>query len=296
MLSSIINAGFAITGTWPMRTELSNRPVSNGANALASSIVLVCRKRPEDAPQISRTNFLKALRRELFPALQKLQESNIAPVDLAQSAIGPGMAVFSRYRRVLEANGAPMSVRDALRVINEQLDLYFNEQSGELDAASRFCVDFYTQNAYNVMKYGEAEVLANAKSVPIPTMVSGGFLYAKGGIVRLLERDELPETVSPNEKTVWLVAQGLTRAMETGGVEACARIVAALHGSGAERAKELAYRLYTIAERKKWTNEAYAYNALVSSWEDLQSRADELRRPQSEQMALDLPQSDDSNA
>lgn len=156
MLGAIVNAGFAITGTWPMRTEMANRSIASGTNALASSIVLVCRKRPEDAPQTTRRNLIAALRRELRPALQKLQSSNIAPVDLAQSAIGPGMGVFSRYRRVLEADGSVMTVRSALQVINEEVDLYFNEQVGSLDAASRFCVDLYTQCAYNNIKYGEA--------------------------------------------------------------------------------------------------------------------------------------------
>ena len=184
MLGAIVNAGFAITGTWPMRTEMAARQISQGTNALASSIVLVCRKRPEDAPQTTRRNLIAALRRELRPALQKLQSSNIAPVDLAQSAIGPGMGVFSRYRRVLEADGSVMTVRSALQVINEEVDLYFNEKVGSLDAASRFCVDLYTQCAYNNIKYGEAEILANAKSTSIPMMASHGVLYAKAGVVR----------------------------------------------------------------------------------------------------------------
>ena len=184
MLGAIVNAGFAITGTWPMRTEMAARQISQGTNALASSIVLVCRKRPEDAPQTTRRNLIAALRRELRPALQKLQSSNIAPVDLAQSAIGPGMGVFSRYRRVLEADGSVMTVRSALQVINEEVDLYFNEKVGSLDAASRFCVDLYTQCAYNNIKYGEAEILANAKSTSIPMMAVHGVLYAKAGVVR----------------------------------------------------------------------------------------------------------------
>lgn len=152
MLSAIVNAGFALTGTWPMRTERSVRTIAQGTNALASSIVLVCRKRTEDAPQTTRRNLVNQLRRELRPALKKLQESNIAPVDLAQSAIGPGMGVFSRYKQVLEADGTPMTVRSALKIINEEIDLYFNEQVGDMDSASRFCVDLYTQNAFNDIK------------------------------------------------------------------------------------------------------------------------------------------------
>lgn len=286
MLGAIVNAGFAITGTWPMRTEMANRSIASGTNALASSIVLVCRKRPEDAPQTTRRNLIAALRRELRPALQKLQNSNIAPVDLAQSAIGPGMGVFSRYRRVLEADGTVMSVRSALQVINEEVDLYFNEQVGSLDAASRFCVDLYTQCAYNNIKYGEAEILANAKSTSIPMMAAHGVLYAKAGVVHLMERSELPTAVDSNESTVWLLTQQLTHAMATGGIEACAKIVWGIFGSGAEAAKDLAYRLYTIAERKGWTEEGYAYNALVVAWPDIQSRAAAIKAETPEQMTL----------
>lgn len=286
MLSAIIKAGFSVTGTWPVRTEKPGRSIGIGTNALASSIVIVCRKRPEDAKPTTRRNLIAALRNELRPALRELQNSNIAPVDLAQSAIGPGMGVFSRYRRVLEADGTPMSVRSALQVINEEIDLYFNEQVGDLDTASRFCVDLYTQNAYNEMRYGEAEVLANAKSTSIPMLAANGVLYAKAGMVHLIERDELPETVNPEEKNIWLLTQQLTRAMAKGGIEACAQIVFSMMGSNAERAKDLAYRLYTIAEQKKWTNEGYAYNALVVAWPDIQTRAAALKLEQPEQLNL----------
>lgn len=286
MLGAIVNAGFTITGTWPMRTESPGRSIAQGTNALASSIVLVCRKRPEDAPQTTRRNLVSQLRRELRPALQKLQSSNIAPVDLAQSAIGPGMGVFSRYRRVLEADGSVMSVRSALQVINEEVDLYFNEKVGSLDAASRFCVDLYTQCAYNNIKYGEAEILANAKSTSIPMMAAHGVLYAKAGVVHLMERSELPTAVDSNESTVWLLTQQLTHTMATGGIEACAKIVWGIFGSGAEAAKDLAYRLYTIAERKGWTEEGYAYNALVVAWPDIQSRAAAMKAETPEQITL----------
>ena len=286
MLSAVVKAGFAITGTWPMRTERSVRTIAQGTNALASSIVLVCRKRPEDAPQTTRRNLINILRRELRPALKKLQDSNIAPVDLAQSAIGPGMGVFSRFKQVLEADGTPMPVRAALKIINEEIDLYFNEQVGDMDSASRFCVDLYTQNAFNDIKYGEAEILATAKSTSIPMMASHGILYAKGGIVHLLDRDDLPETVDTGESCVWMLTQQLTQAMAKGGVEACAKIVANMFGSNGERAKDLAYRLYTIAERKNWANEAYAYNALVVSWPDIQARAAVLKEIEPEQLDL----------
>ena len=286
MLSAIINAGFSITGTWPMRTEMTNRSIASGTNALASSIVLVCRKRSEDAPQTTRRNLIAILRRELRPALKELQASNIAPVDLAQSAIGPGMGVFSRFRKVLEADGTVMSVRSALQVINEEIDLYFNEQVGAMDTASRFCVDLYTQCAYNHIRYGEAEVLANAKGTSIPMMASQGVLFAKAGIVHLVPREELPPKVDSNEENIWLLTQQLTQAMAKGGISACAQILFHLLGSNAENAKDLAYRLYTIAERKGWAEEAYAYNSLVVAWPDIQSVAAELKAAQPEQMNL----------
>ncbi len=286
MLSAIIRAGFAITGTWPMRTEQTYRAISMGTNALASSIVLVCRKRPAEAPQTTRRGFIAELKRELRPALQKLQRSNIAPVDLAQSAIGPGMGVYSRYGRVLEADGSAMTVRSALQIINQELDVYFNEQDGELDANSRFCVDLYTQNAFNNLKFGDADTLARAKNTSVAALAAKGVLSAEKGIVRLLTREELPEKVDPREESIWLLCQQLTRAMETGGVEACAQIVAPMLGSNAERAKDLAYRLYTLAERKGWTQEGYAYNALVVAWREIQSRAAELQQATPEQTSF----------
>lgn len=286
MLSAIIRAGFAITGTWPMRTEQTYRAISMGTNALASSIVLVCRKRPADAPQTTRRGFIAELKRELRPALQKLQRSNIAPVDLAQSAIGPGMGVYSHYGRVLEADGSAMTVRSALQIINQELDVYFNEQDGELDANSRFCVDLYTQNAFNNLKFGDADTLARAKNTSVAALAAKGVLSAEKGIVRLLTREELPEKVDPREESIWLLCQQLTRAMETGGIEACAQIVAPMLGSNAERAKDLAYRLYTLAERKSWTQEGYAYNALVVAWREIQSRAAELQQATPEQTSF----------
>ena len=271
MLSAIIRAGFAITGTWPVKTESTGRSIAQGTNALASSIVLVCRKRPADAAQTTRRGFIAELKRELRPALQKLQRSNIAPVDLAQSAIGPGMGVYSHYGRVLEADGSAMTVRSALQIINQELDVYFNEQDGELDANSRFCVDLYTQNAFNNLKFGDADTLARAKNTSVAALAAKGVLSAEKGIVRLLTREELPEKVDPREES---------------GVEACAQIVAPMLGSNAERAKDLAYRLYTLAERKGWTQEGYAYNALVVAWREIQSRAAELQQATPEQTSF----------
>lgn len=286
MLSAIIQAGFSITGTWPMRTERSVRTIAQGTNALASSIVLVCRKRSGDATICTRRSFINELKRELRPALQKLQASNIAPVDLAQSAIGPGMAVFSKYAQVLEADGEPMTVRSALQIINQELDIYFNEQDGELDRDSRFCVELYTQYAFNDLKFGEADVLARAKNTSVSALAAKDVLFAEKGSVHLYSRDELPEKVDENEGIIWLLTQQLTRAMETGGVQACAEIVAPIMGVNAEYAKSLAYRLYTIAERKGWAQEAHAYNALVVAWPDIQSRAAMLQQFKPEQQTM----------
>lgn len=288
MLYAIIRAGFCVTGTWPIRTERENRKIAQGANALASSIVLVCRKRPADAPICTRRDFINALKRELKPALQKLQASNIAPVDLAQSAIGPGMGVYSRFSKVLEADGTPMSVRAALQIINQELDLYFTEQDGEIDSDSRFCVDLYTQYVFNDVKFGEADVLARAKNTSVEKLAARGILYAQKGVVRLLTREEIPDRLEHGERMIWLLTQQLTRALEKDGVAGAAQIVADIFTSEPEQAKALAYRLFTIAERRGWAAEAYAYNSLVIAWPDVQSRAAELQSQgvSSKQMTL----------
>jgi putative DNA methylase len=276
MLSAIIRAGFLITGTWPIHTERETG-LKNSVNALASSIVLVCRKRPEDAPICTRRDFINTLKRELKPALQKLQASNIAPVDLAQSAIGPGMGVYSRFSKVLEADGTPMSVRSALQIINQELDLYFTEQDSELDRDSRFCVDLYTQYAFNDVKFGEADVLARAKNTSVEKLAARSLLYAQKGVVRLLTREEIPEKIEHREFIIWLLTQQLTRALEKDGVLGVAKIVSGIFTSEPEQAKALAYRLFQIAERKGWAQEAYAYNSLVIAWPEVQSKAAELQ-------------------
>jgi len=286
MLSSIITAGFAITGTWPMRTELTTA-LKGHINALSSSIVLVCRKRETNASVCTRRNFINELKRELRSALKKLQISNIAPVDLAQSAIGPGMGIYSKYAQVLEADGTPMTVRSALQIINQELDLYFNEQDGELDTESRFCVDLYSQMAFNEMPFGDANTLATAKNTSVAIMASHGTLYAQKGKVHLIERPDLPTSINEHEGSIWLLCQQLTYKMEKEGIEGCAAAIANMYGSNAERAKDLAYRLYTIAERKKWAQEAYAYNALVVAWPEIQSRAAELKAIVPQQLTLE---------
>lgn len=284
MLSALIKAGFMITGTWPIRTERTSG-LKNSLNALGTSIVLVCRKRNEDATTCTRRNFINVLKRELKSALKKLQSSNIAPVDLAQSAIGPGIGVFSRYKSVLEADGSEMSVRSALQIINQELDLFFNEQDSELDRETRFCIEMYSQFAFNDMKFGEADTLARAKNTSVAQMATHNLLIAQKGSVHLLDRKDLPENVK-NVDTIWLLCQYLTKAMETGGIEACAKMIAPMYGAAPENAKDLAYRLYTIAERKGWAQEAYAYNALVVSWPEIQSRAAAIQAVEPKQMSI----------
>lgn len=287
MLSAIIKAGFTISGTWPLNTEKIGRTRDVGSNALASSIVLVCRKRPVDALMATRREFVNTLKRELKPALDKLQTSNIAPVDMAQSAIGPGIGAYSRFSKVLEADGSEMTVRAALQIINQELDLYFSDQDSDLDRESRFCVDLYTQSAFNEMKFGEADVLARAKNTSIEGIASKGALYASKGIVRLLGRDEINMGRSdPNFR--WLFTQQLAHAMETGGVEACANMLKGIYDMRAENAKALAYRLFTIADKKGWNAEAFAYNSLVVAWQEIQSRAAQLQAEKPEQFMLDF--------
>lgn len=275
MLSAIIKAGFSITGTWPMKTEKPGRTIGNGANALASSIVLVCRKRPEGAPMGTRRDFVMALKRELHAALDELRSSNIAPVDLAQSAIGPGIGVYSRFSQVLEADGSPMTVRAALQIINQELDAYFSDQDGELDRESRFCVDLYTQKAFDTISFGEADVLARAKNVSIEGLAAKGLLASAKGHVHLLDRSEVSDRVSFTLPT-WLVTQQLTHALEDGGVTACAKLLVGALGGKADGAKALAYRLFTIADKKNWQQEAFAYNSLVTAWPEIQSKAAQL--------------------
>ena len=258
-----------------MRTERPGRMIEFNTNALASSIVLVCRKRPTDAPICPRRDFVNTLKRELKPALKKLQTSNIAPVDMAQSAIGPGMGVYSRFSKVLEADGTAMGVRTALQLINQELDVYFSEQDGELDRDSRFCVDLYTQYAFNDMKFGEADVLARAKNTSVEKLAGHGVLYAQKGVVRLLAREEIPEKI--DREIIWLLTQQLTHALEKDGVTGAAKIVAEILTSEPEQAKALAYRLFTIAERKGWAGEAYAYNSLIIAWPEVQAKAADLQ-------------------
>ena len=279
MLLGMVEGGFTITGTWPVRSELANRPVARNANALASSIVLACRPRTDDAPMETRRGFAAALRRELPPAIRRLRAENIAPVDLAQAAIGPGMAVFSRNARVLEANGKPMPVRDALAEINRVLDETLAEAEGDMDAETRFCVAWFEQYGTAERPYGEAEVLCTAKNTSFDSLEKAGVVAGRAGRVRLKRRDELdPDWDPARDRRIvdWECAQHLVRALtaETGGgVAEAARLVDAMGLERAEKARALAYRLYTLSERKGWNGEALACNILATSWPQIRIAA-----------------------
>jgi putative DNA methylase len=271
MLEGLIRAGLAITGTWPMRTELGNRMVGTGTNALASSIVMVCRPRAADAAMTTRKDFVAALKRELPGALRDLQSGNIAPVDLAQAAIGPGMAIYSRYSKVVNSDGSRMPVRAALQFINRALDEVLTEQEAEFDADTRWALAWFEQHAHDEGLYGDAETLSKAKNVSVRGLEEAGFLSARGGKVRLLRRDELDAHWDPAtdaRMTIWEVTQHLIRRLDQVGESGAADLLRKLGGVG-EVARDLAYRLYTTCERKKWAQEALAYNSLVVAWPEV---------------------------
>jgi putative DNA methylase len=293
-LDAVIRAGFGLTGTWPMRTEKQGRVISNGTNALASSIVLVCRQRAATSPTATRRDFIANLKNELPIALRHLQEGNIAPVDLAQAAIGPGMAVYTRYSKVLDAEGKAIPVREALALINQVLDETLAEQEGDFDSDSRFALAWFEQNGFLEAEYGVAETLSTAKNTSVSGLVEAGILESKRGKVRLLKPSELSAAWDPSTDSRlshWEMVHHLVRVMDL-GEEAAADLLAKLGGQ-AEAARELAYRLYNICERKKRANEALAYNALVQAWPELQrlaqdpDRARAARTPKQSEMQFD---------
>ena len=284
-LDAVIRSGFAITGTWPMRTENATRLVGMVTNALASSVVLVCRRRPADAPAATRREFLTTLRSELPQALRLLQSGNVAPVDLAQAAIGPGMAVYTRYAKVLDVAGKPMSVREALALINQILDEVLAEQEGDFDADSRWALAWFDQYGFAEGDYGDAETLSKAKNTSVGGMVNAGILASQGGKVRLFAPEELPDDWDPTADarlTAWEAVHHLIRVLEARGETGAAALAATLGGT-AETARELCYRLYTLCERKKRAAEALSYNGLVQSWPEISRLA---RSAPTEQAAL----------
>ena len=290
MLQALMDAGLQITGTWPMRTEMSNRMLASGKNALASSIILVCRKRAGNAPIATRPEFQRELRRTLKRGLEDLQQGSIAPVDMAQASIGPGMAAFSKYSQVMESDGKPMSVRTALAMINEQLDALMGESGEELDAETRFCLTWYEQFGFTKGDFGTAETLRNARGADFGGLVRAGVLaneHGKTWLVRPLD------VANPEQARLapscWSDLMCMVAALEgRGGIDGAAQAAMLLDEERAERAKSLAYLLFQAAENNKRTEDATWFNDLVTSWSDISERAEQLRRSMPVQQQLDF--------
>jgi putative DNA methylase len=296
MLEGLISSGFQITGTWPMRTELANRMVGRDTNVLASSIVLACRVRPATAAEVTRQQFLREMRQKLAEDLRPLQHSNIAPVDLAQAAIGPGMAIYSKYSRVREASGDSLRVREALALINQVLDEVLAEQDEEYDPETRWAITWYETHGMNDGPYGDAEGLSKARNVAVDDLAHDGMVRSGRGKVRFVWREEypaLPPTWHPRSRDVsdWVIMQRLAQAVQAGQEPAAAikaRMDATLPGR-TDLARDLAYRAYNIAERKGWAREALVYNTLVQNWADIEKIAGDMAPSDVEyQLALDL--------
>lgn len=287
-LAAVLKAGFAIVGTWPLRSEQEFRMISMGNNALASSIVLVCRKRSVDAPIVSRREFIRELNGVLPEALDEMtkgsgeERSPVAPVDLSQAIIGPGMAVFSKYSAVLEADGTPMSVRTALQLINRFL------AEDDFDPDTQFCLHWFEQYGWNESLFGEADVLARSKSTSVDAMKEAGVLQSGNGKVRLLKWAEYPSDWDPHtdkRTPVWEALHQLIRALKQGGESASGALLAALGGK-AEAVRQLAYRLYTLCERLGQAEDARAYNELITSWTGIESVANSIPKPSDPQLSL----------
>ena len=272
-LKALIDENFIITGTWPMRTELASRTMSISKNALASSIVIVCRFRENNSTVASKKDFLRDLKNDLPDALDSMiggkgGTSPIAPVDLAQAAIGPGMAVFSRYSGIIEADGSKMSVHNALIQINKVIDEYFNEIEGDMDSDTRFCIDWFMQFGFKHADYGQAHVLARAKGTTVELLARAGVVETGSGQVRILKFEEYSDDWDPQRDIrtpVWEALHQLIRALRSGGEEEAGLLLKKMSEKTAS-IRQLAYRLYTLCERKGWAEEARVYNEIICSW------------------------------
>jgi putative DNA methylase len=276
-LQAVVEAGYAVVGTWPMRTEMANRMIASGTNALANSVVLVCRKKEASAESVTRAEFIRALKRELPPAISELQAANIAPADMPQSAIGPGMGVFSRYKAVLESDDSPMSVKTALQLINRELDEYLGGIQGEFDADTRFAITWFEQHGNGKGDYGAADNLARARGISVESVKHAGIVESAAGKVRILARDELDEDWDPEDDrhlTVWECLQHLVRLHEKDGISHDTAVLLKKLNTQAEAIKDLAYCLYDIcANKRKDAKEATAYNGLIADWTELTRQA-----------------------
>lgn len=277
MLEALIGTGFQITATWPVRASQAWRMRAMASNALASYIVLACRPRPEDAPQTDRRSFVVELKRELPAALRRLRQGNIAPVDFAQAAIGPGMAIYSRYRRILESSGEPMTVRTALALINQTLTEVLSEQEDEFDAETRWAIAWFEQHGFEEGDFGEAELLSKAKVTSVAGLQQAGLVHSQGGKVRLWRPEELSKEWDPaadRRLTVWEMTHHLLRVYyhEKAGDQVTADVLRKL-GSRGDLARDLAYQLFSLSEKKNRSREAQAYNALVLGWPEIERLA-----------------------
>jgi putative DNA methylase len=275
-LAAVLKAGFALTGTWPMRTELSNRMIGSGSNALASSIVLVCRKRELDAKTISRREFIRELNSMLPDALLDMTRggvnSPVAPVDLSQAIIGPGMEVFSKYSAVMEADGSAMSVRSALQLINR----FIGED--DFDHDTQFCLAWFEQHGWASGKHGDADVLTRAKGTSVGGLVEAGVVESGGGDLRLLKWAEMPRDWSPEDDIrvpIWEALHQLIRALNQDGESAAGALLARMPDKTAGLIA-LTYRLYTLCERQGWAEEARAYNELQGAWIGIEQASQEV--------------------
>lgn len=279
MLSSIVNAGFQITGTWPIRTEYKTRKLAQGSNALSSSIVLVCRKRPATAPTATRREFLRDLDKHLSQAIKALQESHLDPVDMAQSSIGPGMAIYSRYAKIVDQQNRPVTVRAALQLINARLDAYLNDGSS-YDKATQCCVEIYKQHAFDSVVYGDIDVLTRAKNTSVSALAELGIAHSARGQVALVKREEIYAAYkAKNALTIeqkscaWIGCQLLAQALAQDGIVDAARIYRMFSLDDAATIHELAYQLYHNADLKNCAKEAHVFNVVVAEWEQIQQRA-----------------------
>lgn len=268
-LGALISAGFSIVGTWPMRTERQGK-ITAASNVLASSIVLVCRHRPKTAQTITKREFIEALEAELPDALRELQHVNLSPVDLPQSAIGPGMAIYSRYAKIIKGDGEPMTVTEALQLINHELSHLLDGQVSDMDPHTRFACKWFEQYAFKAGPYGDAELIANATNVSVEGVAASGILESAKGKARILRPAELSPGWTPDtdpNRTIWEVVHHLIRLSETAGDADCARVFAALPYSEAAEARQLCYRLFTLCDQNGWSQEAQAYNQLITNWQ-----------------------------
>jgi len=276
-LQAVVEAGYAVVGTWPLRTEMANRMIASGTNALANSVVLVCRKKEATAEIITRAEFIRALKRELPPSIAELQAANIAPADMPQSAIGPGMGVFSRYKAVLESDDSPMTVKAALQLINRELDEYLGGIQGEFDADTRFAITWFEQHGMAKGDYGAADNLARARGISVDSVKHAGIIESAAGRVRILPRDELDDNWEPEgdgHLTVWECLQHLVHKYEKDGISHETAVLLKKIDAKAEAVKDLAYCLYDIsANKRKDAKEATAYNALIADWTELTRQA-----------------------